>query len=113
LTARLPRLSEREDWRARFEECQHKAPLLLERGVGAISVPLIMPEAQTAPQSTAGLTFDQVAQHMMDQVQAMDRRVGGQPTRFTNLQAMRRRQRALKVKQEVEFHVSGQEQDRG
>jgi type IV secretory pathway TraG/TraD family ATPase VirD4 len=113
LTARLTRLYEREDWRARFEECQHKAPLLLERGVGAISVPLIMPEAQTAPQSTAGLTFDQVAQHMMDQVQAMDRRVGGQPTRFTNLQAMRRRQRALKVKQEVEFHVSGQEQDRG
>ena len=75
-------------------------------------MPISIPEVRAAPQGTAELTFDQVAQNMMDQVQAMDRQAGGKPTRFTHLQVMRRHWQALKQMQEAKCHVAGQEQDR-
>jgi type IV secretory pathway TraG/TraD family ATPase VirD4 len=113
LSARLTRLYEREDWRARFEASQHEAPLRLERGVSIVSMPISLPKVEQVSQSADQPTFDQAAQHMMDQVQAMDKRAGGTPTHFTHVHAMRLHQQALKKAQEVEYSVAGQEQDRG
>jgi hypothetical protein len=113
LSARLTRLYEREDWRARIETARDEAPLLLERGVSAVSLPVPVPEMKAAPQDATTLTLEQAAVYAMDQAQAMDNRAGGTPTRFTHVHAMRLHQQALKKAQEVEYSVAGQEQDRG
>lgn len=69
LTARLTRLYEREDWKARFAATQNDEPLLLERGVNVRRPPVIAAPEPPKPIPAAD-PFAEAAKQRMAEVKA-------------------------------------------
>jgi type IV secretory pathway TraG/TraD family ATPase VirD4 len=113
LTARLTRLYEREDWKARFSATQDDEPLLLERGVNVRKQPAIAAPEPPKPAPAAD-PFAEAAKQRMAEIKSEKAQSAkpGNPT-MTDIRAMKhraqQRQTANITDQEAGEHVAGQE----
>jgi type IV secretory pathway TraG/TraD family ATPase VirD4 len=92
LTARLTRLYEREDWKARFAASKNEDPLLLERGVSVSAQPTFaQPEPAKPLHKSSPDTFAQAARRRMEEAKTgKGKETIVQPT-MTDIRTMKNR----------------------
>jgi type IV secretory pathway TraG/TraD family ATPase VirD4 len=103
LTARLTRLYEREDWKARFAASKSEEPLLLERGVSVSAQPTFaQPEPVKPPRKGDPDTFAQTARQRMEEAKiSKAKKKAVQPT-MTDIRTMKRQRQTAKTQPQQE-----------
>ncbi len=113
LTARLTRLYEREDWKARFATTQNDEPLMLERGVNVRKQPIIAVAEPPKPVPAADPFAEAAKQRMAEAKSGKAQSANTANPTMTDIRAMKnrlqQRQTAKIVEQEAGENVTGQE----
>lgn len=101
LTARLTRLYEREDWKARFAETESEEPLLLERGVQVNVQPVIAPPPQPSKSADKPKAQDPLTQAALQAMvkaaqesKQVDKQSAERTVTMTDVEALKRRAEA-------------------